>query len=262
MAAQFEVLILPTAKRRALRAMTAFCRTFRNHDRTRQYYGNAEWLVVFGWGGTHNQEAMTLHREKGLPVLVLDIGYFGREQQSVRFSVNELHPNNQLHYAPDGSRFRGEMTDDYSDDGHAVVLQLTGKSRRAFGYTGGKWEADTVDRLRGSGRYSRIVMRPKRGKAESFSGAVPSDGGTIGDDLRGSAGIFVHHSNCVIDAALHGIPCYAEHGVGANTYTDPLGTKLDYHERKKFLERVSWFSWGLDELTPMMQFAEAVRSRL
>ena len=267
MAAKFEVMLLPSANRRSRRAMFAFCNSFSGSRcvRTESYTGQSDWLVVFGWGSGQNQQAMKKHMESGRNVLVMDMGYLKRGRQTVRFSVNALHPTDQLQFAPDGSRFERtgvELSNVHNQDGHSLVLQLTRKSRNAFGYSGNAWERNTVSRFLADRPYGRIVLRPKRGKAENVDGTFPSVLEFIADDLYGCSRVAVHHSNVAIDAAILGVPCYAEHGVGAGVYTDPLGTALSEAQRRKFLEQVAWFNWELDELKQMVQFAEHVAGQL
>lgn len=264
MADTYEILMPPCTKRRGKRALRRVALAT-NGAITERYYGGQKWLVVFGWGGEIQQAAVKKQLERGGLCLILDIGYFNRKADTVRFSVNDPHPDRQLFCAQGGERFKetGEkLTDEHDDSGHFVVLQLTPKSRAAFGYSGHQWESDCIHRAKQIAPQSRILLRPKRGRAENLPGTEDAGEGTIGQVLHGCRGVFVHHSNVAIDAALHGIPCYAQHGIGASFYNDPEFTHKTKEERRQFLDKVAWFNWKPDEFQQMIRFSKTVAEKI
>lgn len=263
MAASFEVLKLEGQKRRAKRAMAAITTIHHPCEIVREYAGRGDWLVVFGWGGSRQQDAMTKHMKSGRNVLVLDIGYFDRERGTIRMSVNCLHPFDQLRLAPDdGSRFdrlKIPLRNDYNPDGHFVVLGLTEKSCRAYGYQDQQWEKGIVKMLRERfGNDRKIVYRPKPKKPALLEGTVDGGTGSIEGWLRGAAGCFVHHSNVALDCAIAGVPCFAVDGIGKGFWPANMGEVISVpsiEQRHKYLRQAAWFNWRSDEIGEMIRFA-------
>lgn len=227
---------------------------------TDSYQGESDWLVVWGASAQVQRDAFNAHRAKGRNVMCLDMGYYSTELGAVRMSINAPHPQ-ELAKAitePRPGFVVPALDDFYNPDGHILVAGMGTKSRQGLGMEGWNWERDQVRKLSNAYPGRRIMYRPKPRQRETIEGTIDASEGQIGQYLRGCSLVVVHHSNIVVDCALHGLPCVAYGGIGIIGYNSSIenpAPRLLGGARDGFLNRVAWFNWLPTEFEAMRAFA-------
>lgn len=228
-------------------------------DATDKYHGAEKNLILWGAGGSTQLEAYAKHRAAGGNVIMLDIGYFGREKKHARFSINDQHPQNLMQYAGDGSRFEQykiRLKNCAKPDGHILLCGLGKKTRFQFGFRGTAWETKKAAEIHAAYPGRNVIYRPKPRMVESIAGCEDGHNGTIEDYLQGCALVVAKHSNAAVDACIHGVPVVCSDGAASYLYGDDIlnPKSPDYHARLDFLNRLAWFNWRADESGKMMEF--------
>lgn len=253
---RFEVLILPSNPQRARGILDACARYGTATDK---YHGDEKNLILWGVGGSVQQESYHKHRAAGGNVIMLDVGYFCREQKYARMSINDYHPQNLLQYAGDGSRFaqhKIRLKNHGNPDGHILLCGLGKKSRILFGYKGAEWETRKAAEIRAAYPGRKIIYRPKPRMVETIAGCEDGHGGTIDDHLHGCALVVAKHSNAAVDACIHGVHVVCSDGAASYLYGDDIlnPKSPDYYARLDFLNRLAWFNWHANEAGKMLEF--------
>jgi hypothetical protein len=266
-----EVLILNTNPDRA----QFFLKEIANSTRsiiTNSYQGKCKNLVLWGYGGKVQQQAIKEHRATGRNVIILDIGYFGRDygyrRSHARLSINEWHPQNILKHATnDPSRFnqnRIKLLDTYDKDGHILLCGLGRKSKAFLGHNDMTWEKGMVAKINKFYPLTPVAFRPKPRGVETISGCIVAHEGDIKKWLTGCRLVVSNHSNVSVDACIHGVPAICTDGVGAAIYPGEISRELHLtrDERLDFLAKVAWFNWAPHESRDMMKFANATIEKM
>jgi len=266
-----EVLILNTNPDRAQFFLKEIAQTTRSIV-TNSYQGKCKNLVLWGFGGKVQQQAIKEHRAKGRSVIILDIGYFGRDygyrRSHARMSINEWHPQNLLQYAPnDPYRFNQnniKLVDTYKPNGHILLCGLGRKSKAFLGHNDMNWEKGMVARLNKFYPHVPIAFRPKPRGTETITGCIVAYDGDIKQWLKNCRLVVSNHSNVSVDACIHGVPAICTDGIGAAIYPSEISKELilTREERIDFLARVAYFNWGPHESRDMMKFANSVIERM
>lgn len=226
----------------------------------------ADMLVLWGWGGSEQQEAIKRQSEAGGHVVSLDFGYFDRDRHSVRVSVDGNHPQHLLQYADGESRqphLRREGL--YNASGHILVIGMGCKSRQLYNYSGTEWERKAISDARHAFPDAEIFYRPKTNANERLNGTIYAGSGHIRSALAGARLCIVRHSNVAVDCAVYGVPCVCVDGAGAFLWGKEISQgacSFDDERASDFIRRVSWFNWLPDEYRQMIAFVEYLRTRL
>jgi hypothetical protein len=222
--------------------------------------GGADAWAVFGWAPP--AEDM---RAAGIPVVTMDMAYFGRLAPGNRdgyhkVSVNHWHPTAYFQAVKHRSD-RWEalkqpiMPMRKSGKGHIVVAGSGPKSNVRDGNEFQSWErwaigqiVDATDRP--------IIYRPKpynTQTAEPIPGSVMDDKTPISDLLKDAHCVITRQSNVAVDALRLGIPVFCWDGVGSALALQDLGFIEDPRrpsddERWQFFCDLAYCQWTLKEV--------------
>lgn len=219
---------------------------------TSRYQGTCHVLVIYGPGAPVRLDQTKRHLAAGGRVVMWDLGYWHRER-ALRMSLDTLHPTPaQLDLAPDIHRANFELREDARSDGPILLVGLGAKSCVAYGYRPLEWELANLCKLRERFPGREIIWRPKGGTPTTIPGTTLRHGMPIEEALRGCSLVVCRHSNVAVDACIAGIPVECEDGAAIALYHgNPRPTR---EERGRFLQRLSWWNWGLNEAPQCWQW--------
>jgi hypothetical protein len=223
---------------------------------TASYTGDHRWLMLWGVGREEHAQAWRAHSG---PVVMWDLGYFGRAKRDgyYRVSVDHWHPTPEQieRTRPDPERwdrFGVPLREDGDTAGPIVLVGMGPKSHAFTGDVG--WEQRTLQRLRERFPGRRIEYRAKPGKPAARLDCARSAAGSIEEAIRGASLVVCRHSNAAVDAVVAGVPVECEDGAArwlqGRAYT--AATRLD------FLRRLAWWQWRVDEAAQAWQFLRKV----
>lgn len=238
-----EILIDPGMSQKGQRMLRAMVEAAPIPVSVGEFYrGRAEILMVYGNGHPVRRRWWVEHRRRGGRCVGWDLGYWGRDQQLMRMTVDHDHPQRMLRPEPD-FRWDAQGIDLREDaaDGPAMVVGLGPKSCRALGLKYGEWERATITRLQREGR--RVVFRPKR-ETDVLRG-IENVSGPIEEALQGKSLVVCRHSNVAVDACIAGVPVQCEDGAAYALYSKGPAPTTD--QRLEFLRSLAWWNWHATE---------------
>ncbi|MBS4048157.1 MAG: hypothetical protein KG075_17560 [Alphaproteobacteria bacterium] len=222
--------------------------------------GGADAWVVFGWAPPASEM-----REAGLPVVTMDMAYFGRLAPGSRdghhkVSVNHWHPTAYFqkvrHKSDRWESFRLPVFPMRKGGrGHIVVAGSGPKSNLRDGNEFQEWErwaigqiADATDRP--------IIYRPKpynNQTAQPIAASVMDDKTPILDLLKDAHCVITRQSNVAIDALRIGVPAFCWDGAASVLSLQDLGLVEDPRiptdeERWQFFSDLAYCQWTLAEM--------------
>ncbi len=230
MAASVAIYHIPGHKRSTIiaNAMAAGIRRvgdpFRIIESSRFREPEARVAVFYGF----DQQMRVIfekYRKHNLPVVYVDLGYFGRLEGGKwsgyhKVSVNDRHPTKYFQARPhDSSRVsRFRLTfNPWKDGRHILICGTSDKGALVDGFRPQQWETETINLLR-KVTQRPLIYRPK----PSWNGASPIPGSVFAQSkedvsrwLHDCHAVVSHHSNVCVDAFLAGVPNFCVEGVGA-----------------------------------------------
>lgn len=263
--AKWEVFVADDQSRRAVKVLHRVAKIL-GIEPVSAAQCKADMLVLWGWGGRQQQQAIERQFQAGGHVVSLDFGYFDRNRDSVRISIDGFHPQHLLQYADREDRQRHLARERlYNESGHVLVVGMGHKSRELLGFTSTEWERMAVNQARHVFPDAEIFYRPKTNVNERIGGTVSACDGNIRGALVGARLAIVRHSNVAVDCAVYGVPCVCVDGAGAFLWGKEISQgacSFDADRAADFIRRVSWFNWLPDEYREMITFIEYLRSKL
>lgn len=226
------------------------------------YHGgpDSEIAVFYGYDAVLRR-VMSEYRARGLTVVYIDLGYFGRRDGGTlrgyhKVVVNGRHPTPYFqarpHDATRAARFQVKPAD-WRRGRHIIVAGMGGKAAEAEGLRPEYWERKTIHRLR---RLTDrpIIYRPK----PNWEGARPIEGAKFAARREDLPGLFedchavvTHHSNVGIDGLLAGVPLFTLDGVGrplALNDINRIETPLYPDGREQWVNDLCYCQWNVSEL--------------
>lgn len=211
---------------------------------TNWYTGKSEWLVLHGVGAEVNHNARQQQSKRG-HTLHIDLGYTQR-MENMRIGIDTDHPEKWFGRTPEGS-YKGEFFNDHDPNGPIILVGLGKKSRRYL--KAHDWEARKYNELKREFPGRQIIFRPKG--QDLMTLPCKTDRVTPFEELlKGASLVVCRHSNCAIDAIIHGIPFRAE--AGAATQFDG--------DRVKFMNKLSRWEYSPDQAAQAWKFAKEIVS--
>ena len=211
-------------------------------------YRSPEAEVAVFYGFDRNlRKAYADYRAAELPVVYIDLGYWGRHHGGTlegyhKVSVNDRHPtayfqktrHTEARFAALGVPIRPWR------QGTSILLAgMSAKSAESEGFAPQQWEQLTLGMLR-QFTDRPIIYRPK----PSWREAAPLDGASyepglddLGRLLEDCHAVVTHHSNVAIDGLLAGIPAFCVKGAALPMALNDL-TKIE--EPYRPLDRAQW----------------------
>lgn len=222
---------------------------------------DADVAVFYGFDASL-QRVFASYRSDGLPVVYVDLGYWGRHDGGKRsgyhkISVNNRHPTAYFQKrSHDGSRIR-RFNLDLKDWTAGRSILLAGTSARAAavdGFAPEEWERAAAARLR-EFTDRPIIYRPK----PSWPGAKPIPGTTFEADQAGLPNLLLdchavvtHHSNVSVDGLIAGVPAFCLEGVASPLALQDL-SEIERPNREgdrvQLLRDISWCQWNVAEMS-------------
>lgn len=217
------------------------------------YVGDRE--VLFIYGASHyveRLETMRAHMLKGGTVIAWDKGYWQREN-SLRFSVNALHPTSALlDCAPYTVRRLITLREDFNPDGPIVLIGHEVRGESWYSSKDGEWERKALEMIKDRWPHKEVHYRPRNIPFLELPDTILRIDGGIEDVLRGAAMVVCRHSNVGVDAAIAGIPVMCEEGAASVLYAD--GPYVSTEQRREFLQKLGWFNWAIPEARQAWRF--------
>jgi len=227
---------------------------------TRSYRGEHRLLLVYGVGQPNRFAARREHLRRGGNVAMLDLGYWDRDKQAMRVSVNELHPTAaQLDMAPLGdtrSRPAAKPEPALDPAGPILLVGIGPKSVHLYGLRPYRWEREALAMIKTRFPGRQVLWRPKGRREIDLPGTTTASGGDIGDVLPRCSLVVCRHSNVAVDATVAGIPVLCEAGAAAVLYAS--GPAPDAAARNEFLRRLAWWNWQPGEAAALWQWLHEV----
>lgn len=229
---------------------------------TGEYRGvKGDAAVFYGFAG-NCPRMFDAYRARGLPVVVMDLGYWVRDSRKRmkgynKVTVNSRHPDAYFQKRPHGSgRFDrlGLTIAPWRECGkHILVCGMSAKAANAAGLRFLEWENAIVKEIRKVSDRP-IVFRPKpsrKGGVAYISGTEQfPDHWPIQDCLQDAHICVARHSNACADALLAGVPVHCEEGV-ASAMSTPIAEIENPRMpdgRQQWANDVAYCQWTLDEI--------------
>lgn len=217
-------------------------------------------LVCYGWC-----DPAAEYRRRGIPVLTMDMPWFGRlhpsnPDSSVKISVNHWHPTAYFQRRPKPTdrweKLGLPILPMRADGRHIVVAGSGPKSSVRDGNEFQAWEREAIAALRLL-TDREIVYRPKPYRKEAAP--PPIDGARMDRDtpiaglLSGAWAVVTRQSNVAVDALRLGIPALCWEGVGSVLAMQNLADierpflPTD-DQRQQFFADLAYCQWTMAEL--------------
>jgi hypothetical protein len=198
-------------------------------------------LMLWGIGRAGHSAHRDRAVHQGRPAILWDLGY---SKGYYRVSLDHDHPWRLLDRAPEtGRAFPATLRED-AGDGKILVIGMGHKSKRYLNSYA--WEQRKVSELKRRFPGVPIQVRPK---PRSGDGA-PS----IEQEMKGARLVVCRHSNVAVDATIAGVPFECEDGAAYWL----MGQPFTRENRQRFLNRLAWFQWRVDEAPQAWKFLEAL----
>lgn len=202
------------------------------------------------------------YRAAGLPVVLVDMGYFGRLDPSKwagfhKVSVNSRHPTayfqRRRHDNARSSRFR-IVQQEWRTGKSILVAGTSDKGALVDGFHPEEWERSAIAALR-MHTDRPIIYRAK----PSWLGAAPIAGAafehTRNDvllSLRDCHAVVTHHSNVAVDGLINGVPAFCMEGVATPLALSDLAmieSPKTEGDREQWVNDISYCQFDVREMT-------------
>ena len=250
-------LLAPRGLRRKPRALL---QTLTNSARRRGYqlkvfteYEPCEFLILYGWGGAKQQEAIEKHKGR---YVAFDLGYWNRagyRDRKWRVSIDGFHCPDLINVGPvNPQRLRDDRISVGSDSSREGPILLIGNAPKSIKIIENNWSAKMAKAIRHHFPDRKIIYRPKPGRpAEVGVDHDGVSGGPIDDAIRKASLVVCRHSNVAVDCCINGVPVVCQDGAASAIYPNRLEDYKDQPtrvQRQEFLERLAWWQWSINEI--------------
>jgi len=218
-------------------------------------YPEGDVAVFYGYTG-NNIRVM----QEYPTAIYLDLGYWGRVSEHRydgyhKISVNARHPTEYFQKKKhNNKRLNGISVDPWKMGDFILVTGMSAKGAEAEGYKPQEWETNAVQAIKD--HTSRpIIYRPK--PSWGFAGPI------LGAEFRKEKtpfpqalinchAVVAHHSNCAVEALLHGVPSFVMDGVAKPLSYQNLSYIEDPYypeDRYQWACDLSWTHFTTEELS-------------
>lgn len=219
--------------------------------------------VMYGMS-TEHIALLKLYRGQGVPVVVVDLGYWGRDQGGTisgyhKVAVNHWHPQDaqlRLPVPPDRWDRLGLTIKPWRRSGETVLVAGMGPKSQPLYELGAaqEWDISAIERIREVSK-RKIVYRPKPGHVA----ALPPIPGTVYSPPEESLAhrlaeawcVVTNHSNVGIDALVAGVPVFCRDGAARGLALDDLSRIEDpiYPSgRERLMHALAYCQWTVAEM--------------
>ena len=210
--------------------------------KSKVYGGKRELLLVYGAGLQTRQAAIRQQQASGGKVVMLDMGYWGREEDDMRVGITTFHPTpEQIAASPTEARREIVLSELADPHGPIILIGNGTKSAVMLGQTHLEWERNKLAELRRRFPGRDIVWRPKGRVPTRICGLPLRHGMEIEDALRGCSLVVCRYSNVAVNACQVGVPVECEGGAAYSLYRH--GPRPTVAQRLDFLNRLSWWNY-------------------
>lgn len=242
-----EILIDPDMARRGARmldAMIASC-PFDTAVR-RNYKGDCELLMVYGTGHPMRRVGWLSHIASGRHAIGWDLGYYNRQDQTMRLTVDADHPHRMLQpEAPERWDSAGiELYEAARPAGPVIIVGMSQKANKIHLMGRMHWEMRAAREAKKRHPDREVVYKPKRDTDPSLPG-VRRLRVDIKEALHGASLVMCRHSNVAIDACIAGVPVLCEDGAAFALYGKKQSPSRA--ERLEFLRSLAHWQYTPDE---------------
>lgn len=215
-------------------------------DVHRKYHGHSELLMVYGTGHPERRPWWEHHLAKGRHGIGWDLGYWNRETQTMRMTIDGDHPPQFIRpESPERWDSAGiQLRNDYDPKGPVIVVGMSRKADRIHGLGMMAWERRAAREAAKRYPTNRVLFRPKRETDPPLHG-FHSAKGPIEDVLRGASLVICRHSNVAVDACIAGVPVQCEDGAAYALYKH--GKQPSPEARLEFLRSLAHWQYRPDE---------------
>lgn len=209
---------------------------------------------VLGLHGTKHIKAA--YEQAGIPVLLLDLGYFRRDLGFFQLGIGGL--NDIFPGACKGDRAEAiglVARDSAATPGGPIVLMGQLANDQAHGISDmGAWATKTADTLTRLHKLP-VVWRPHPQQVFQIPGVSRFDDPRevpIARSLQGASAVATHNSTAALEAMVAGIPVLCDAGASYAAFSGRLETPgIPAHDKERvqaFLNRVAYSQWLPTEL--------------
>lgn len=217
------------------------------------YTGKYELLMTYGTGHPLRRPWWVDHIASGRHAIGWDLGYWNRENRTMRLTIDADHPQKLLQpESPDRWARDGiELRSDSKPRGRVVIIGMTAKSNRMTLLGRMRWETREARIAKAKYPDREIVYRPKRDTEPTLPGFKTARG-DIADVLRGASLVICRHSNVAVDACIAGVPVQCEDGAAYALYANnPEPTPA---QRLEFLRSLAHWQYTPNEAATAWNF--------
>jgi hypothetical protein len=222
------------------------------------YHGNADLLMVYGTGHPERRPWWERHLAKGKHAIGWDLGYWQRETQSMRLTIDGDHPPQWIRPEPP-ERWDSTgivLRNDYCASGPVIIVGMSAKADKVYKLGRMAWERKAAREAAKKYPNRAVLFRPKRDTDPPLPG-FRSARGNIEDVLRGASLVVCRHSNVAVDACIAGVPVQCEDGAAYALYRgNPNPTP---EQRLAFLRSLAYWQYRPDEASLAWTY---IRNRL
>ncbi len=236
---------------------------YSNEDRLVFEENDAELVIIYGCGPGNRAHYMRA-RERGLPTITIDLGFWQRggprdTDAHYKVSVNWHHPQQylmQLNCPPD--RFKkfnrgSKEPTPWHNTGRQILLAGMGpKSFELYDMRSQEWDLWAVEEIRKRTDMA-IVYRPKPSwnSPKPIPGTIFSNKNQNLDTLLLNTHLVItHHSNVTVDGLMKGVPAICPDGAASAICNSDFNTieEPERPNRKQFFYNLAYCNWSIEEM--------------
>lgn len=247
-------ILFPANARRKPRALLKALSSSNSKAEVFTTYQPCERLVLYGWGGDIQQQAIAQHSGD---YAALDLGYWDRaglNSRQWRVSFNGFHSPQYIMSgpAPSASRWTSSGLQILPDRRVKGPVLLIGNGPKSNKVIPAGWSVKKLAAIRKAFPGRKVLYRAKPGRP--LEHGVKYDGLSSGDIDRAilsSSLVVCRHSNVAVDACRLGVPVVCDDGAGAAIYPSDLSqykNQPSLTTRIEFLHRLAWWQWSINDI--------------
>lgn len=197
--------------------------------------------------------------DRGIPWVFLDMGYWKREANYFKVSVNDRHPTAYFQkHSKDHRRWSQLgiplMPRQRNESGYILIAGMSGKAAWSWNLPAEQFERELISTIvKMTDR--QIVYRPKPNWAEAtkLKGARFDVKTPVHKALGESWCVATHHSNVGCDALVAGVPIFSKRGIASVLSNSSLLTVTapvfpTDAERQQWAHDAAYCQWSVDEM--------------
>lgn len=201
-------------------------------------------------------------RDRGIPWVFMDMGYWRREQDYYKVAVNDRHSTAYfMRRDHDSARWDSlgvklQPRQNTSAEKVILVPGMSGKAAWSFGMADESYEQDIIAKLQTKTK-RQLVYRPKPTftKAKPIPGSAFDKNDPLDQMLAKTHCVVGHHSNVGSDALVAGVPVQMKFGIASHTSVCMNDLALieapffpDTVRRQQWAYNAAYCQWSVKEM--------------